>query len=208
VVEGAASVTLPTFEECLRLYYPHDSKETITTLTKWVTARVAAKIAASQEKMRVNDEALVKALDRDGDGTISIGEFCELGKITGLSKVQMRARFRDKDFGNSGQLNMQQMRELLQDLREEYHARARRVRTSPQPHAHPPVRTSVHAHRVAALTSWVQEAEASEIAAAAHAAVDAMDEEQRKAKNPNGFQIQKTAAAGGRRKSVFVQAVV
>jgi len=126
--ERSMRVAAPcSFEECLRLYYPKDPKETISILVKWVDAVRAAKEAASEEQMRVSDEALVAALDRDGDGSISISEFLQLSKVTGLSKAQMRARFREKDYGNSGSLNMQQMREALFDLRADGARRTRRA---------------------------------------------------------------------------------
>ena len=43
---------------------------------------------------------LFALFDEDGNGKISIGEFCELSKASGLSKAQMRAKFREKDLGN------------------------------------------------------------------------------------------------------------
>ena len=63
--------------------------------------------------------ALFDSYDADGSGTITIDEFCELSKTTGLSKSQMRSRFRDVDIGSSGHLKMGQMREVLIGLREE-----------------------------------------------------------------------------------------
>ena len=42
----------------------------------------------------------------------------------------MRARFRDKDFGNSGNLTMPQMREVLHELREDCKVRAKRTAES------------------------------------------------------------------------------
>ena len=115
--QRAKTVCLPNFEECLRLYYPKDSRETHVKLAQWVEAMLEYKKGAMEEKTRQNDEALINALDVDGDQRISITEFVELSKSTGLSKVQMRERFRDKDFGNTGFLTMVQMKEVLNEMR-------------------------------------------------------------------------------------------
>ena len=48
VHDRAKSVSLPTFEECLKLYYPKDSKEVIAILAKWVVDVCEAKAAASK----------------------------------------------------------------------------------------------------------------------------------------------------------------
>ena len=117
--EQAKSVSLPTFADCLKLYYPKIPKEDIAILAKWVDAYLQAKERESEDRIRQKDESLITSLDVDGDGRINITEFLELAKSTGLSKVSMRARFRDKDFGNAGFLTMQQMRDILRDLREE-----------------------------------------------------------------------------------------
>ena len=55
-------------------------------------------------------------------------EFLDAGlaKITGLSKAQMRARFRDKDGPGSGELDHAQMLEVLHELREEERAKEKR----------------------------------------------------------------------------------
>jgi len=115
----APGVNLPTFEEVLRLYYPKDTKEKIATLVKWVDEVVEIRAAAAEAKMHEADSALIKEIDTDGSNSISLSEFVELSKRTGLSKAQMRQRFRDKDFGNSGSLTLGQMREVLQELRAE-----------------------------------------------------------------------------------------
>ena len=109
--KGAATLRFPNFEECLRVYYPKDKKENIVIFAEWVEATLEYKRAAMEDKIRERDEALVNAIDADGDNRISLGEFMELHKSTGLSKAQMRQRFRDKDFGNSGNLTMQQMKD-------------------------------------------------------------------------------------------------
>ena len=44
--------------------------------------------AAAVVRTREADAALLAALDEDGNGLISINEFCELSKMTGLSKVR------------------------------------------------------------------------------------------------------------------------
>ena len=59
----------------------------------------------------------VSAICLAGNGTISVTEFCELSKSTGLSKAAMRAMFKHKDVGNSGELSYAQMCEVLQELR-------------------------------------------------------------------------------------------
>ena len=120
----APGVTLPTFEEALRLYYPKDSKEKTNMLIKWVNDLLAAKDATQEARTREADAALIQQLDADGSNSISITEFCELSKRTGLSKAQMRARFRDKDFGNAGVLSVEQMREVLQEMRAEQRLRS------------------------------------------------------------------------------------
>jgi hypothetical protein len=50
---------------------------------------------------------------------ISIDEFCELSKHTGLAKAQMRASFREADIGHAGQLSPELVSEVLQQLRNE-----------------------------------------------------------------------------------------
>ena len=62
------------------------------------------------------DLALIREIDTNNSNTISLSEFLELSKRTGLSKVQMRARFRDKDYGNAGMLSIDQMREVLREV--------------------------------------------------------------------------------------------
>jgi len=113
----APGINPPTFEDALRLYYPKDTKGQISILVKWVNEVMRVKAEAAEAKTREADSALIKEIDTDGNGTISLSEFVELSKRTGLSKVQMRARFREKDFGNAGQLSLDQMREVLNELR-------------------------------------------------------------------------------------------
>lgn len=127
VDDRTRSVPLPTFDACLRLYYPKDPKEVTAVLVKWVEDVLAAKLAAAEARIRESDATLIASLDEDGSGNICITEFCTLSKSTGLSKVQLRARFRDKDLGNSGYLTMEQMRDVLCELREEARARAARL---------------------------------------------------------------------------------
>lgn len=149
-----AGVSLPTFEEALRLYYPKDSKEKTGLLLKWVndvklrqtqtptgvralhsfTPRccsqvLAARDASMDQRTRDADAALVQQLDTDGNGSISIAEFCALSKRTGLSKAQMRARFRERDWGNSGVLQFDQVREVLHELRQEQRLRSNKQET-------------------------------------------------------------------------------
>ena len=93
-------------------------------MARWSEALAAAKAAAQAEKTRRKDEELVAALDVDSSGTISVNEFVELSRSTGLTKVQLRARFRDKDYDNTGTLNMNQMMDVLHELREERKVRA------------------------------------------------------------------------------------
>lgn len=114
----APGVNLPTFEEALRLYYPKDTKEKINILCKWVIDVMEVKAEAAEARMHEADSALIKEIDTDGSGTISLAEFVELSKRTGLSKVQMRARFREKDYGNAGELTLDQMREVLHEVRD------------------------------------------------------------------------------------------
>ena len=120
----AKFVTVPAFEQCLRMFYPNQSREDITSMARWSEALAAAKAAAQAEKTRRKDEELVAALDVDSSGTISVNEFVELSRSTGLTKVQLRARFRDKDYDNTGTLNMNQMMDVLHELREERKVRA------------------------------------------------------------------------------------
>ena len=81
-----------------------------------------------REKTLQEDDARIAALDDDNDGLISVAEFAGLAKETGLSKVQMRQHFRDKDYGNSGFLNLAQMRLVLQELREDAWAKSGSMR--------------------------------------------------------------------------------
>ena len=117
--QSARHLVGKTFEECVRLYFPKMRRESINILVQWVQDYYKAKAIHNHEKMRSADDALIAALDANGDDAISLTEFCQLSKRTGLSKAQMRARFRDKDYGNAGVLNVEQMREVLQELREE-----------------------------------------------------------------------------------------
>ena len=48
-----------------------------------------------------------------------MNEFLTLSKPTGLSKMALRVRFREKDYGNSGVLSVQDMKEVLSALRGE-----------------------------------------------------------------------------------------
>jgi hypothetical protein len=76
------------------------------------------KQAEAHARLREADAALCQALDADGNGKISIGEFVSLSATTGMSERMMRQRFREKDLGNSGELTMEQMREVLQEMRD------------------------------------------------------------------------------------------
>ena len=118
-VKVAPGVVLPDFEEALRLCYPKDSRERLKTMTKWIDDVLFARQAQIDARVRASDNKLIEKLDADGNGLISLQEFMELSKITGLSKASMRARFRDKDFGNAGELNREQMVEVLEELRYE-----------------------------------------------------------------------------------------
>ena len=72
-------------------------------------------------------QALIASLDSDGDGTVSLHEFVELSRVTGLSKSTMRQRFREHDHGESGLLTSEQMFEVLRCLREEVMRRRERA---------------------------------------------------------------------------------
>lgn len=111
------------FEEALRLYYPKDTRETRSRLIQWTEDVLKCREATLERNVAEADAAIIKQLDVDGSNTIDITEFCELSKRTGLSKTAMRARFRDKDFGNSGVLSIEQTREVLRELRAEQHLR-------------------------------------------------------------------------------------
>ena len=123
----AKTVNLPTFYECLRLYYPKDAKEVIAVLAEWMDDILTVRKNKAEAKVREGDLALIKSIDADGNGKINITEFLALSKVTGLSKVQMRAKFRDMDLGNAGELNEMQMREVLEELRTEAAWRAERA---------------------------------------------------------------------------------
>jgi Ca2+-binding EF-hand superfamily protein len=111
------------FEEALRLYYPKDTREIRSRLIQWIEDVLKCREATLERNVAEADAAIIKQLDVDGSNTIDITEFCELSKRTGLSKTAMRARFRDKDFGNSGLLSIEQTREVLRELRAEQHLR-------------------------------------------------------------------------------------
>ena len=117
VTGPTASVKLPSFMEVLKLKYPRDSKEVLSRLQQYANEHVTAKEAASEAKTREGDLALIESLDADGNGSISISEFMGLCKLTGLGKAHMRRKFREKDYGNAGELNQHQMREILEELR-------------------------------------------------------------------------------------------
>ena len=111
------------FEEALRLYYPKDTREIRSRLIQWIEDVLKCREATLERNVAEADAAIIKQLDVDGSNTIDITEFCELSKRTGLSKTAMRARVRDKDFGNSGLLSIEQTREVLRELRAEQHLR-------------------------------------------------------------------------------------
>ena len=56
--------------------------------------------------------------DADGNGMISLTEIMGLTGTVGLSKALLRARFRAKDMGNTGELSPAQAVEVLQELRD------------------------------------------------------------------------------------------
>lgn len=119
---------IPTLEAALRLYYPQDPPAVTRTLVRYVNEVRTARAAAAEIRLAKADAALIDALDVDGNGRISLAEFCEMSTVTGLSRATMRARFRDKDLGNAGELSVEVMRELLAELRQESKARASQLR--------------------------------------------------------------------------------
>jgi hypothetical protein len=46
-------------------------------------------------------------------------EFCELSKATGFDPIRMRGKFRYRDIGDRGELSMEVMEDLLDELRDE-----------------------------------------------------------------------------------------
>ena len=64
-------------------------------------------------------QAVIDKFDANGDGKIQLSEFCELSKATGFDRLKMREKFRSRDVPNSGELSMDQMREVLSELRDE-----------------------------------------------------------------------------------------
>jgi Ca2+-binding EF-hand superfamily protein len=121
----AKSVSLPTYMKVLELYYPKDTRSTRETMAKWVVDMIAVRNLSESVKQRERDKALIAALDTDGNGSISVEEFCELSKSTGISRVQLRAHFREKDHYKTGQLDQAQMREVLEELRVEQKKQAK-----------------------------------------------------------------------------------
>ena len=46
-------------------------------------------------------------------------EFCELSKATGFDPIRMREKFKYHDIGDRGELSMEVMEDLLDELRDE-----------------------------------------------------------------------------------------
>ena len=95
---------------------------------------------AQRLSTRESDAALIAKLDTDGNGTISVAEFCELGKHTGLSPAKMRQKFREVDLGNTGELTAAQMHDVFHSLRDDMarHQGERAVTKAAPPMAPPP----------------------------------------------------------------------
>jgi len=139
---GNSTVHVDDFEQCLRLYYPNDPKAVTVVLLGWTEKISAAKVRAQRLSTRESDAALIAKLDTDGNGTISVAEFCELGKHTGLSPAKMRQKFREVDLGNTGELTAAQMHDVFHSLRDDMarHQEERAV-TKAAPPMTPPPRT-------------------------------------------------------------------
>ena len=84
------------------------------TLLQDVPRRVAAD---NREKQK--DADLIADLDVDGDGKITLQELSALSGNLGFSKVQLRGNFRRKDVANAGYLDVDQMHDVLTELRKE-----------------------------------------------------------------------------------------
>ena len=108
-----------SFEAALRLYYPKDDKAMISVMIKYLTALAAQRKVVAQQRMREADTRLLIALDANGDGKIQLSEFCELSKATGFDRVKMREKFRHRDLGNVGELSMDAMKDVLNELRDD-----------------------------------------------------------------------------------------
>ena len=107
------------FEQMVRHFYANEPKHVIQQLLEWVHKVRQARQKLKDARQREADTALIVSLDTDGDGTINIHEFEALSKTFGLSKAQMKARFREKDLGNTGQLDHDQMVQVIRELRDE-----------------------------------------------------------------------------------------
>ena len=111
--------TPPTFFDACRMLWPKDDKQTTHMMLKYIEQLDSQRKVANQQKQRETDEKLLVALDANGDGKIQLSEFCELSKATGFDRLKMREKFRQRDVPNSGELSMDQMREVLAELRDE-----------------------------------------------------------------------------------------
>ena len=125
--EGTPMAPSSKFVDALRTIYPKDSKETTESIVNWIASLNETKAAIREARQREADNALIESIDADKSGTIDVNEFCGLAKVAGLSKMQMRQKFRDKDFGNAGVLSLAQMRQVLHELRLEDRARKERA---------------------------------------------------------------------------------
>ena len=88
IMTKVARDNTPTFEAALRQFYPKDDRVTTATMARYVEGVIKTRAAADFARMREADERLLNELDEDGNGSISVSEFCGLSKVMGLSQVR------------------------------------------------------------------------------------------------------------------------
>ena len=115
-----------TLEQCLRMCFPRDTRETTSALVQWLEGVEVAHKLAAEARVRQNDANLIAELDANCDGKITMRELSALSLRAGFNLGQLRSSFRKKDVEHVGFLEPESMHELLAELRRDAgHASAR-----------------------------------------------------------------------------------
>jgi hypothetical protein len=111
--EGCCKVD--RFDELLKLKFASEAPSARRAMLKIVRAIEARKEAAEirRQATELDLQAVFSALDTDSHGSIEMGEFMQLSKLTGLSKAQLKRIFNERDVDQSGSLDHDEFRALI-----------------------------------------------------------------------------------------------